>query len=376
MAYQSPLHILEALNLSPDSIEASDIGRLRKKFMADFTLSQDITITIGNAQYSKDEIIKLLDNLAKLSQLDAHLAIFRNEELLQFCESPMDHHPNDVEKFIVEFAENAETPPEARQIVGEALLEALAGCLKQREYSSSIHWHKLIQSHLEDLKESLDEMVIHHLIDTSEMLEAVNDENYSQENIERSLLFLTQKDWVDYFNFCMVDYRELITSLVANIIDLTVRLQHTQPRFCSKVGGTSINLDVNEEAKQILVSNYNVYRKNAYYKAKIGGVYISWGWILGILIFGLRVCASCDYNITSNRGNYEYEYMKKAPNYRHSQTNSSNHDSSLKQGKIKVIEIRVKKSTRKKALNSYQNENTKARENLPLSDSNGSLKPK
>lgn len=388
MAYQSPLHILEALNLSPDSLQASDIGRLRKKLMADFTLSQDITITIGNAEYSKDEVIKLLDNLAGLRQLDAHLAIFRNEDLLHFCEFPVNSQPGDVETTISGFAENPETPPHARHIIGQALLEALTGSLKQREYTLSVGWHKIIQTHFSDLKEQLDEAVIHHLIDTGEMLEAVNEVNYPQENIEKSLLFLTQKNWVEYLNFCMNDYRELIETLVAHVIDLTVRLQQTQQWFCYKVGGETTNLNVNEELKKLLLSNYKIYRANAHQKPKNGDTSIPWGWLIWILILGLRVCTSCDKNSTKYQSKYENgyqmesikEYMNKAGNTKQPQMLPDNIDSLLKKEKDKIpeigtIEIREKRSARQKSQNSNPNENSKPRENPPVPDSNGLIKP-
>jgi hypothetical protein len=63
MTYQSPLHILDSLHITPDELTPEGITRLRKKLLAEFSLTSDITIEVNGQSYTKDEILKVIDQL-------------------------------------------------------------------------------------------------------------------------------------------------------------------------------------------------------------------------------------------------------------------------------------------------------------------------
>lgn len=375
MAYQSPLHIISALDLSPNDIQVSDLKRLQKKIMAEFTLSQEITIRIGNAEYSKDDVIKLLDELAGLQQIDSHLAIFRNSEILKFCEFPEVSASNTLVNSISNFAEDKETPSMARIILGEALLEALAVSIKKREFSSALIWHALIQKQFSDFTEQLQEVIVLQFIDLEEMIEAVDEVNYSQANIEKSVHFLTQDDWVDYLNFCIDEYREIIESFVNSIINLTVRLQFKQKKFCALVGSKTIKLNVNKELENLLISNYKIYDSN--YSIKSGISSIPWGLIVWVLLLSLKLCNSCDDKKYDRNHIYENNsiFPLKEGDYFKNLDTLKNLDSIIEKYKNKIPAINLDKfkdkvhKQRKELTDSAQKLRIKDRESLQEVDS-------
>lgn len=53
MPYSSPLHILESLDINPEEITSESIVRIRKKLLADFNLSGQVTIKIKTKNIPK-----------------------------------------------------------------------------------------------------------------------------------------------------------------------------------------------------------------------------------------------------------------------------------------------------------------------------------
>ncbi len=88
MTYQSPLHILNSLHIAPDELTSVGITRLRKKLLAEFSLTSDITIDISGQSYTKDAILKVIDELKEVDNLVLHKAIFSRKPLLDWLENP------------------------------------------------------------------------------------------------------------------------------------------------------------------------------------------------------------------------------------------------------------------------------------------------
>ena len=88
MTYKSPLHILDSLHITPNELTPEGITRLRKKLLAEFSLSSDITIDVNGQAYTKDEILKVIDQLKEVDNLVLHKAIFSRKPLLDWLENP------------------------------------------------------------------------------------------------------------------------------------------------------------------------------------------------------------------------------------------------------------------------------------------------
>ena len=87
MAYISPLHIIKSIaNDSTFEINDANLIRLRKKLLAELNLSGETTITVNKKSYSKDEIIKTIDQLLGNPDLELHEFIFKHTFLLRYLE--------------------------------------------------------------------------------------------------------------------------------------------------------------------------------------------------------------------------------------------------------------------------------------------------
>ncbi|MFC0181076.1 hypothetical protein ACFFJX_00220 [Pseudarcicella hirudinis] len=87
MSYHSPLHLLVCLQISPDEINAESILRLKSKLLAEFSLTTDITININGTAYTKDAILKIIDQLKVVDDLTIHKEIYSKTSLLNWMET-------------------------------------------------------------------------------------------------------------------------------------------------------------------------------------------------------------------------------------------------------------------------------------------------
>jgi hypothetical protein len=96
MAYLSPLHIIKGIS-GDDAFEVNDnnLIRLRKRLLAELNLSGETTITINKRSYSKDEIIKTIDQILGNPDIALHDFIFKHSFLLRYLEDEsMVLHPH------------------------------------------------------------------------------------------------------------------------------------------------------------------------------------------------------------------------------------------------------------------------------------------
>lgn len=84
MQYISPFSFFP--DLVDKSIERKDIILAKRRWLAEFDLLGTSTITINNKEFNKDELLKLFDNLEKTQNIDFHLLIAKDKELLHFLE--------------------------------------------------------------------------------------------------------------------------------------------------------------------------------------------------------------------------------------------------------------------------------------------------
>jgi hypothetical protein len=87
MSYISPLHIVRSIDddatadLTPDYLL-----RVRKRLLAELNLSGESSILIGGKEHTKDTIIKTIDQLLHIKDLELHDFIYRHSFLLNFLE--------------------------------------------------------------------------------------------------------------------------------------------------------------------------------------------------------------------------------------------------------------------------------------------------
>ena len=99
MTYQSPLHILDSRHITPDELTPEGITRLRKKLLAEFSLSSDITIDVNGQAYTKDAILKVIDQLKEVDNLVLHKAIFSRKPLLDWLSASARSTPKEGQQW-------------------------------------------------------------------------------------------------------------------------------------------------------------------------------------------------------------------------------------------------------------------------------------
>ncbi len=88
MHYQSPLHKINAIAIAIDyKGDRIDGLRLRKQLFAELDISKNISIVINGDEFSKDDIIKLIDSYLLIDDLALHEFIYKNKEVLHFLEN-------------------------------------------------------------------------------------------------------------------------------------------------------------------------------------------------------------------------------------------------------------------------------------------------
>jgi hypothetical protein len=87
VSYLSPLHIIGYFS-SETPEEITDLQKLQKQFIAEFNLYGNAPLKINEVEYSKDDILKTIQDLKEGVNLYVHRALFANKPVLAFFEKP------------------------------------------------------------------------------------------------------------------------------------------------------------------------------------------------------------------------------------------------------------------------------------------------
>jgi hypothetical protein len=85
--YQSPIRTLEELGISIDSLDANKLNFEKKRLLLEIQISDTQTTTVGDNEFSKNDVIELFDRLKSIDHLDYHKAIYNHPKLLHLLEN-------------------------------------------------------------------------------------------------------------------------------------------------------------------------------------------------------------------------------------------------------------------------------------------------
>jgi hypothetical protein len=87
MQYVSPIKVLGLKDeLDVANLNRQEWLRLKKKLLAEFELEKTVTIRLGEREFDKSQVLKMLDELAENKDMRFHGLILSNEQLLLFLE--------------------------------------------------------------------------------------------------------------------------------------------------------------------------------------------------------------------------------------------------------------------------------------------------
>lgn len=293
MPYQSPLHLLDSLQIQPDQLNPAGLVQLRKKILAEFNLTPASTIAIGDKQYTKDEALKAIDQLKEIQHLDDHVGIFQDKPLVAWLENPTEEaFPS---KSISERRWNGQPNSFFDEILAEALQTYCSLLLKHWQFSTIKEPLAIAFSLPYQHQYGIQEMVYRQLTDIITLIdEAIEKPNHKQDSA--SFGFIVYDDWADFLNSLPQDvFEDVINSYCVAAINYTVAIQHDQRHFVYEITHQLVRTKCDSGLKTTIQSNYQIYKEN--YHHKPGAMETksrSYGWMIWLFVILVKLAIGCN----------------------------------------------------------------------------------
>jgi hypothetical protein len=296
MTYQSPLHILDSLHITPDELTPEGITRLRKKLLAEFSLTSDITIDVNGQSYTKDAVLKVIDQLKEVDNLVLHKAVFSRKSLLDWLENPQRSvFPQDLAQEVLD--ENLES-----DFYQKTLQTSLANYVKT--HFKKRHFIQLQKTvpFIANLQEEYHYdvyNVIHGEIQViiDEINHARKNPNI-RENKER-FGFISETQWTDFLNNLPNDFEGIREDYCYAAVNYTVAIQRKDKKWTYEISNQLNHTLCDGSIKDTIKNNHQIYADNYYADPNSTSEdksLLSWIFRIIIIILFLGRLASCDKN--------------------------------------------------------------------------------
>lgn len=293
MSYQSPLHLLDSLHIQPSQLNPAGLVQVRKKLLAEFNLTPNITITVGNKQYTKDEVLKAIDQLKELQYLNDHAAIFQNKPLLTWLENPTGAKFPSTS--ISDLYWSGQQTPFIDEILAEGLLTSCASLLKRRQFST-IKEPLIVAFSLPDqwqygVQETIYEFL--HGI-TTQLEEAKKAPDHQRD--QSTFGFILYDNWADFLNSLPKDtFWHAINDYCVEAVNYTVAVQHDQRHFVYNITHQLVRTNCDSGLKTTIQSNYQIYKENYHHKPGVPATKSrSYGWVIWVVIVLIKLALACN----------------------------------------------------------------------------------
>jgi hypothetical protein len=297
MPYQSPLHILDSLQISPDDLNGEGIVRLRKKLLSEFNLASDITINVNGKEYTKDAILKVIDALKETENLTLHKEIFSRKSLLNWLENPVKgNFPYELAEEVLEINDSHEY----QNILQESLLEAVRLHFRKRDFATTTNLLRFL-SRLSDIYGYVvydllyDEIYV--IIESIEI--AQNNPNVGQDR--ETFGFITEPEWTDFLNTLPDYFEETRERYCYAAVNYTVAVQKKDRNWTYEISSQLDQTLCDENIKRTISSNHEIYTRN--FRGKGEGWSWSWLWIIAVVLMNLGKMKSCSNDYSSRTSN-------------------------------------------------------------------------
>ncbi len=306
MPYQSPLHILDSLDIEPDQINTEGLNRLRKKLLAEFSLNPAVTININSKTYTKDEILKTIDVLKETDNLAGHEYVFERKKLLNWLEDPtkaampvQELKATIEEKQAEEFVMNT---------VATALLEKIKNNVRKRNFKATKPPLSIVKAlpfyYLTDIYDFLYD----ELQSIIEAIEAARSEANVAEG-KKIFGFIVTNDWTDFLNELPEDFEGVKDDYCRSAVNYSVAVQKKDKKWVFNISQQLIKTHCDESLVGVINDNHKIYADNY-----SGSSLTDWGWVRIVLfvLFIIARMSSCSKNSTSSRDYNSSEIEQKA----------------------------------------------------------------
>ena len=215
--YRSPLHIVNYFTSEDEPADTYDFLRLQKKFIAEFNLPGNLYLTINGIEHSKDDILKIIEELKGQQFMYLHRAIFHNKEILLFFEEPT--RPASMENLVM-FFDTLKTNSDyshLQELLRDALYDRFKHYLSSNDYTTYKEYSRL-SKYLEPFQKlQLYEVIRKHLLNLIYFLSSYHDKRIRAFNFEVKLAtdvaFIYEKNISDFLNDLPKEFEELNLSV-------------------------------------------------------------------------------------------------------------------------------------------------------------------
>jgi hypothetical protein len=261
MAYKSPLYILDSLQIAPDELNHEGVDRLRKKLLSEFNLNAGVTISVNGNNYTKDAILKIIDQLKDVEDLALHKDIFSKKPLLNWLENPTkEAFP---EELWIELLEKNKNNDALQNILQESVNESIKFNFKKNRFakvSTILRFISLMdEPHRMAIYEKL-YVEIKSVIDAMEEAITTSKANLSNQAF---FGFISSPDWTDFLNnlpeqfeqvrdnYCFVTLRYLVAihqKYITWTYEISFQLKQT---LCSNI-----------QLRRKIAENHHIFTQN------------------------------------------------------------------------------------------------------------------
>ena len=311
MPYQSPLHILDSLQISPDDLNSEGIGRLRKKLLAEFSLNTDITIKVSGNDYTKDAILKVIDQLKETDNLALHKEIFSRKPLLNWLENPVKgNFPYELASQVLDITDSHWY----QNILQEALLLAVKFHFRKRQFATTTNLLQFL-TNLSDIYGYVVYDLMHDEIHTIiELIETAQKSPNVRQDRE-SFGFITEPEWTDFLNNLPNYFEETRENYCYAAVNYTVAVQKKDRNWTYEISSQLDQTLCGEHIKKTISSNHEIYTNNFQGKSTSERSGWSWLWIIVVIVANLAKMKSCNSDYSSRTTTYESPKYEEIPSY-------------------------------------------------------------
>ncbi|MFD1817148.1 hypothetical protein SAMN04515674_11931 [Pseudarcicella hirudinis] len=315
MSYHSPLHLLVCLQISPDEINAESILRLKSKLLAEFSLTTDITININGTAYTKDAILKIIDQLKVVDDLTIHKEIYSKTSLLNWMENPTQKvFPIDLAKDILNTNTN-------NDLLQNIMLEAFGEYVKFNFQKGRFRLFANILDFIPNFSEAHSLIIYESLYYGIENV--INDINNAKKlpDIKTNKLafgFISEPNWTDFLNNLPSSFEETRNLYCVSAIDYIVRIQKIDYEWTYEISAQLEQTLCEESLKQVISQNHEICARKSKSRreSQLEG---PWIWLPVFIFTALSRIVSCN-NSSKPKYDYDqrdnYKYSVPAPSYR------------------------------------------------------------
>ncbi len=300
MPYQSPLHILDSLNIEPDELVVEDINRLRKKILAEFSLSTDISIKINDKSYTKDEVLKIIDQLKEVDNLSLQKEIFKRKPILDWLENPTTYiFPADsLNDLLQDYPSN----DWLQNTIQEAALEYVKLNFRKRLFEKHVAVFDLLNTFDEKNSYAVYDYLYLEIIQIIEDIdEAIKSPNIRTN--KEAFDFISEPIWTDFLNNLPPYFEEIRNKYCYIIIEYTVAIQRKDREWTYEIS-TQLNQTICDDSiKEVISKNHQIYSDNYHNENKTDKSYNWIYWVIVVLVNIARI-NSCSNHSSSSSSTY------------------------------------------------------------------------